>query len=151
MELNDWTWAGLLVAGTALCACGSAQTDGETAAAAPVTPVAGNADPASSSRGMAQYPGMQTLVEAHRTPVAKRGDLIESDFKSADPPEKTAAFYREQLSKRYGEDTQYLETPLDEGMVRLQATDGERRNVEVLIRPDGAGSIVGVRTLGTSN
>jgi len=156
MKLKNSSLVGLLIVAAAMAACGgSPATSGGTSEVRPL-PVANAAPEAPDAKGSAAvglplYAGMQTVVEARRTPLAKRGDLIESDFKSADPPEQIAAFYREQLSKKYGEDTQFLETPLGEGMVRLQATNGEGKNIEVLISPDGAGSIVGVRTLGMTN
>jgi len=158
MNLKDATMSGLFIVAAALAACGRSPPTSEGAWAVRPAPAVNANNPTAESDasgvgalGLPLYPGMQALVEARHIPIAKRGELIESDFKSADPTEKTAAFYREQLSKKYGEDTQFLETPLGEGMVRLQATNGEARNIEVLIGPDGTGSIVGVRTLGMTN
>jgi len=156
MKLENPRWVGLLIVAAAMAACGGSSATSEGTLEVRPLPVVNAAPNVTDVKGPAalgvpQYAGMETVVEARRTPLAKRGDMTESDFKSSDPPEQIAAFYREQMSKKYGEDTQYLETPLGEGMVRLQATNGEGKNIEVLIGPDGAGSIVGVRTLGMTN
>lgn len=149
MKLNHSTWAVLLAAGTTLAACGNAQASAEVTSASPAQPV--HQMPASAASvgnlGVVLYPGMVAMVGAHGTPVAKRGTLIDATFKSADRPEQIVAFYREQLSKKFGDETQFLEESQAEGLIRVQASNGQSQSIEMSIRPEGADSIVTIQSL----
>jgi hypothetical protein len=149
MKLNNLTWPALLAVGATLAACGKAQMGTEATSAASARPTLLMSAPAASdgNLGVALYPGMVTLVGARGTPVAKRGTLIDATFKSADTPERIAAFYREQLSKRFGDETQFLEEPQAEGLIRIQASNGQSQSIEMSIRPEGADSIVTIQSL----
>jgi hypothetical protein len=151
MKLSDSTRVGLCIAAAAMAACGKSPASGEATLAVravPTTNAAPNAAAVegSDSLGVAVYPGAETLVAAHRIP----GGPIVADFKSPDKPERVVAFYRDLLSKKSGEGAQYLETPMGEGLARIQATDG-KQGINIMVRPEGDGSIVGIQVTGRTN
>jgi len=121
--------------------------------AAPSTPDAPSAAPTSSAAALrvVLYPGLQTLVEAHRIPLDKSGYMVVADFRSDDAPDKVAAFYRTQLGKQFGNKTEMQEIARGEGTTSFQATDRQGQGTTVLVRPEGAGTVVGIQTMVKTN
>jgi hypothetical protein len=130
---------------TALVACGKTETKVEsTPANAPAA--AASAAPSSSSTklGIDLYPGMEALMEGRRIAGDKSGYAINSAYKSADKPDKVAAFFREQFTKKYGP-TGLMEMPSGEGMVRLIGGSEEaNQRYDLTIRAEGDGTVVGI-------
>jgi hypothetical protein len=139
----------LLAAASVLAACSKTPTQGQTVQA----PAAPSAAPTSSAAALrvALYPGLQTLVEAHRIALDKSGYMVVADFKSDDAPDKVAAFYRAQLGKQFGDKTEVQEIARGEGMTSFQSTDGQGQGTTVLVRPEGTATVVGIQTLVKTN
>lgn len=140
--------AAAAVATTALC-CAHVQANGEAASPASSTAAPASAVPTSTfgSLGVALYPGMETVIGAHRRPVAKRGKMVSATFRSADPAEQVTAFYRQHLGRWFGDETRFQEAQAGSGVTHLQASAGESQAIEVSIRPEGARSIVSIQAL----
>jgi len=154
MKLRNLSLPALLIAVVGVTACGKAPSTAEvtpTALSAPTTDAPSSAavaktGDASGELGVELYPGLEVLVAAHPMP----GGPTSADFKSNDKPEKVAAFYRDLLSKNGADNSQYVESPIGEGMFRIQASDG-KQGTNIVIRAEGDGSIVGIQTLRTAN
>jgi hypothetical protein len=136
-----------------LAACSKTPAPGQTSQAAASTPAAPGAAPTSSAEalGVAPYPGLQPLIEAHRIPLDKGFSMVMADFKSDDPPHKVAAFYRTQLRQQFGDKTEVQEIARGEGMTSFQVTDVRSLGTTVMVRPEGAGTIVGIQTMIKTN
>lgn len=150
MELRNFVC--LLGVVLTLVACGKSVNKVESATAS--TPAAAtNSAPASSTGdlGIALYPGMVALMEGHRIPGGNSGYLIDSAYKSADKPEKVAAYYREQLGKKFGSNG-FADTPMGEGMVHLVAgSEAAGQIFDITIRAEGDGAMVSIRSYVKSN
>jgi hypothetical protein len=147
MKRRTWILVGLVVA---LTGCGKTPTEVPASTTSTASAVTGAALDANSGDvkelGVSLYPGMENLIGVHPVTANAEGKLIAADYKSADPPEKIAAFYREQMNKEASSGAQFMESPAAAGMARFQLAT-ESRGITVMIRPDGAGSIVGIQTL----
>ena len=146
MRVEHLACTAVIVTALALTACEKSTPGGGASGVPTAAPTAPT--PTQDLLGVALYPGLETLVPAH--PIAG-STMVESTFRSADKAPLIAAFYRERLGKIYGEATQFMETGAGEGMVRLAAASSEGQNIEVMVRPDGEGAIVGIRSFGKAN
>ena len=154
MKLRNLSFPALLIAVAGVAACGKAPSTAEvtptalsaSTTAAPSSETGAKVGDASGQLGVELYPGLEVLVAAHPIP----GGPTSADFKSSDKPEKIAAFYRDLLSKNGGDNSQYLESPMGEGMFQIQASDG-KHGISIMIRAEGDRSIVGIQTLRTAN
>lgn len=155
MTMRNLALACLLGAMSLLTACGKSEPKGDAAAAG----ASGGAAVASSASqtgpadlGIAIYAGAEMVREPHQLAGDKSGVMMDSVFKSADKPDKVAAFYREELKKAFQD--QVIETPMGEGMSQLQAGDPEKgKNFQILIRTDdsGSGTVFSIRYLVKAN
>jgi hypothetical protein len=135
-----------------LVACGKSEPKPEAAPGnVPAATVAAAPASGAGDLGIALYPGMETLMEGHRIPGGNSGYVIDSAYKSADKPEKVAAYYREQLSKKFGSNG-FAETPAGEGMVHLIAGSEKAGQIfDIMIRAEGDGTVMSIRVAAKSN
>jgi hypothetical protein len=150
MERRNLALVCLLGAVTALTACGRSEpkTEAVPATVQAAAAGAGGAPAAGASEmGIAVYPGAETLMARHPLAGDKSATMYDSAFKSADKPEKVAAFYRDELGKLAGDKSKVSEPPAGEGFVHLIGGKDESRIFDITIRAEGADTIFSIKTI----
>jgi hypothetical protein len=142
----------VLTAVSALVACGKSEPRVEApSGGTPVATASASPNSGAGDLGIALYPGMVAVMEGQRLPGDNSAYMINSAYKSADKPEKIAAYYREQLGKKFGKD-KFAEMPMGEGMIRLVAGSEEAsQRFDITIRAEGDGTMMSVMAIVKSN
>jgi hypothetical protein len=154
MNRKNLALACLLGAVTALSACGKSEPKTEALpAAAPASAATPSSSPAAGATemGLAIYPGADTMMSGHKLAGDNSATMYDSAFKSADKPEKVAAFYRDELAKLAGDKSQVSEPPMGEGFVHLIGGKDESKYYDVMIRPEDAGTVFSIKTIVKAN
>lgn len=140
----------LLAAVSSMAACGKTEpkTEALPTGAQIVAAVANNASTAApSDMGIAIYPGAETLMASHLLAGDAGGSMYDSAFKSADKPEKVAAFYRDELGRIAGDKTKFAEPPMGEGFIHLVGGNENSKVFDILIRSEGADTMFSIKTM----
>lgn len=154
MEGRKLVLVGLLGAVIAITSCGKSEPKAEATPSAGqiVAAVAGSTSTAGpTDMGIAIYPGAETLMAPHPLTGDASATMYDSAFKSADKPEKVAAFYRDELGKLFGDKSKIAEPPMGEGFVHLVAGDGVSKNFDIVVRPEGTDTIFSIKTIVKAN
>ena len=154
MNRKNLTRVCLLVTVASLAACGKSEPKSEAmpTGAQVVAAVAGSAPAAGATEmGLAIYPGAETLMSGRPLGGDKSATMYDSAFKSADKPEKVAAFYRDELAKISGDKSKVSEPPMGEGFVHLVAANEGSKMFDVVIRSEGSDTIFSIKTIVKAN